>query len=152
MKYFAMGGNKVLVDGDNSSVVGGVSRTYTQDGEIHPSMSVSITSMPLLPRTSHHKSSIYLDSHPPTFPPYYSSLVRDRQMTPPLIKVYLESKMNFKSFWVGFGLGHVYYCCSKWDPEPRRNLNQQWFSWVSYSMLVKAGHGTSRFYHGYSSH
>lgn len=84
-----MGGNKVLIDGDNSSVVG-VSRTYTQDGETHPSMSVSISSLPLLPRMSHHKSSIYLDVHPPTFPPYYSSLVRDRQMTPPLIKVYLE--------------------------------------------------------------
>ena len=111
MEYFAMAGSEVLVIGDISAVVGGVSKTYTQDGgtnfmdckNTHPSMSVSISSLLLLPGMSHHKSSIYLDIHPPTFPPYYSSLVRERQMTPTFIKVYLESEMNFKKllgrFW-----------------------------------------------------
>lgn len=32
MEYFAMGGSEVLVIGDIRAVVGGVSRTYAQDG------------------------------------------------------------------------------------------------------------------------
>lgn len=41
------------------------------------------SSLPLFPGMGRLESVIYLDSHPPTFPPYYLGVVRMRQMISP---------------------------------------------------------------------